>query len=205
MIGLKWTRETVRSHKRGTIQIMVGRPRKSGRRQPNGQLARAYVNPKVQVASQPHRVGVAREYREWPEAGSEFGRMMLRKVITPAQYEAGMLFAGLSVAFCAVYDIPSPHPHAMDLTRVGVSFGREMPPEKAVEIKRRYNRAFDTCADAGRKSQMAVKNCAVLDRKIDSFEMRDQLRAGLDRLVHHFGIDPELKLDRESRSREYRI
>lgn len=199
MIGLHWTREFIRD-KRGVMQIMVGRPRKTGKREPNGRIARVYVNPKSQVASQPHRVGVPREYREWPEAGSEFGRMMLRKIITPAQYEAGMLFAGLSVAFCAVYDIPSPHPHAMDLTRVGVSLGLEMPPEKAVEIKRRYNRAFDTCADAGRKSQMAVKNCAVLDRKVDSFEMRDGLRAGLDRLIHHFGIDPHLKLDRKSRS-----
>ena len=186
---LHWTREFIR-HKRGVMQIMVGRPRKTGKREPNGRIARVYVNPKSQVASQPHRVGVPREYREWPEAGSEFGRMMLRKIITPAQYEAGMLFAGLSVAFCAVYDIPSPHPHAMDLTRVGVSLGREMPPEKAIEIKKRYNRAFDTCADAGRKSQMAVKNCAVLDRKVDSFEMRDGLRAGLDRLIHNFGIDP---------------
>lgn len=200
MIGLKWTRETVRNHKRGTIQIMVGRPRKSGRREPNGRIQRAYQNPKAQAASQPHRVGVAREYREWPEAGSEFGRMMLRKIITPAQYEAGILFAGLSVAFCAVYDVPSPHPHAMDLTRVGVSLGREMAPEKAIEIKKRYNRAFDACGEAGRKAQMAVKNCAVLDRKVDSFEMRDGLRAGLDRLIHHFGIDPHLKLDRKSRS-----
>jgi hypothetical protein len=181
------------------MQIMVGRPRKTGKREPNGRIARVYVNPKSQVASQPHRVGVPREYREWPEAGSEFGRMMLRKIITPAQYEAGMLFAGLSVAFCAVYDIPSPHPHAMDLTRVGVSLGREMAPEKAIEIKKRYNRAFDACGEAGRKAQMAVKNCAVLDRKIDSFEMRDRLRAGLDKLIVHFHINPQLELDRESR------
>ena len=187
------------------MQIMVGRPRKAGRRQPNGQLARAYVNPKAQVANQPHRAGLPRQYRDWPEAGSEFGRMLLRDVINPAQYEAGMLFAGLSVAFCAVYDVPSPYPHAMDLTRVGVSQGREMPPEKAAEIKKRYNRAFEACADAGRKAQLAVKNCAVLDRKIDSFEMRDALRAGLDRLVHHFGINPKLSLDRESRIRNPRI
>ena len=199
MTGLHWSREFIR-HKRGVMQIMVGRPRKTGKREPNGRIARVYVNPKSQVASQPHRVGVPREYREWPEAGSEFGRMMLRKIITPAQYEAGILFAGLSVAFCAVYDVPSPHPHAMDLTRVGVSQGREMPPEKAAEIKKRYNRAFEACADAGRRAQIAVKNCAVLDRKVDSFEMRDGLRAGLDRLIHHFGIDPHLKLDRKSRS-----
>jgi hypothetical protein len=150
MTGLIWQREFI-PIRNGAISIMVGRPRKIGKRQPNGQLARTYINPKAQVASQPHRLEVPKRYRERVEAESAFGRLMLRETITPAQYEAGMLFAGLSAAFCAVYDIPSPHPHALDLTRVGVSQGREMPSHVAESIKLRYRRAFEVCVEAGDK------------------------------------------------------
>lgn len=201
--GIRWSRELIQ-FKRGAKQIMVGRPRKSGRRQPNGQLARGYVNPKAQVCAQPHRVVVMAKYRDRPEAESNFGRTMLRQVITPAQYAAGMAFAELAAAFCAVYDIPSPHPHAMDLTRVGVSQGREIRPDIADRIKVRYRRAFEACCEAGDKAQRAVKDAAVIDRPVSDFGALDLLRAGLDKLVHHFGIDPALPLDRRSRITESR-
>ena len=76
--GLVWVRQTI-SKRNGAIQIMVGRPRKSGRRQPNGQLARGYVNPKAQVCAQPHRVVVMAKYRDRPEAESNFGCQSARK------------------------------------------------------------------------------------------------------------------------------
>jgi hypothetical protein len=44
MIGLTWSREFIR-HKRGTIQIMVGRPRKKGYRAPSGRFSRADEEP----------------------------------------------------------------------------------------------------------------------------------------------------------------
>ena len=44
MTGLYWSREFIR-HKRGTIQIMVGRPRKQGYRSASGVLSRAKVDP----------------------------------------------------------------------------------------------------------------------------------------------------------------
>lgn len=202
--GIRWSREFIPVRKRGAIQIMVGRPRKSGRRQPNGQLARGYVNPKAQVCAQPHRVVVMAKYRDRPEAESNFGRTMLRQVITPAQYAAGMAFAELAAAFCAVYDIPSPHPHAMDLTRVGVSQGREIAPDIADRIKVRYRRAFEACCEAGDKAQRAVKDAAVIDRPVSDFGALGLLRAGLDKLVHHFGIDPALPLDRKRQITESR-
>lgn len=191
--GVRWTREAVRL-KRGVVSIMVGRPRKAGRRKPSGRLAQTYVNPKAQAASQPHRRGVVRRFREWPEAGSEFGRSMIRGAITPAQYAAGMRYAELVVAFCAVYDVPSPHPHSIDLTRVGASQGREMPPDVAEKIKADYNAAFVACRGAGNRAQRIVKDCAVLDRRIGDFASLALLRSGLDALVHHFGIDSGLQI-----------
>lgn len=194
---LRWTRETVRSHKRGTIQIMVGRPRKSGRREPNGRIQRAYQNPKAQAASQPHRVGVAREYREWPEAGSEFGRMMLRKVITPAQYEAGRRYAELAARWRAVKGYPPIHPIAMDLLHSGRGVGSDAADHVIRVAIRDYDAAFSACEP--HKVQRAVSHHAVLERKVEDFEALRLLKIGLDKLIVHFHINPQLELDRESR------
>lgn len=192
-----WRREFIQI-RNGAKQIMVGRPRKIGKRQPNGQLARVYINPREQVASQPHRRNVAKKFRQWPEAGSAFGRLMIRGTITPAQYEAGIMFTELVAAFCAVYDIPSPHPHGIDLSRVGVSRGQEMPPHVAEAIKRRYNDAFDACSEAGNKAQRAVKDHAVRDVPVGDFETLALLKKGLDKLVVHFALDPRKQI-RDSR------
>ena len=173
---------------------MVGRPRKIGKRERNGRIARVYENPKAQVAAQPHRLAVLSKYREWPEAESEFGRLMLNDKITPAQYEAGRLYAGLADSYRAVWDMPRIHPAGIDLTRVGVSQGREMAPDHARSVKRRYELAFEACMEAGHRAQRAVKDHAVFERKISDFSTLDLLKAGLDRLVVHFGIDPKLQI-----------
>jgi hypothetical protein len=199
MTGLRWSRELVSVKRKGAIWIMVGRPRKIGKRKPCGRLAPVYVNPKAQVARQPHRQSVPKKCREWPEAESEFGRSLLRGAITPAQHAAGMRFTELSVALCAVYDVPSPYPHAMDLTRVRGAMGPGMPSDVATAIRSAYGAAFEACAKAGRKPQRAVKDCVVLDRAIGDFETLRLVRLGLDELVRHFGIDPKLELDRRVR------
>lgn len=195
MTGIQWQREFI-PIRNGAIQIMVGRPRKIGKRQPNGQLARAYINPKAQVAAQPHRLSVVAKYREYPEAESEFGRMMLRGVITPAQLAAGIAFAESAAGFRAVYDIPSPNPSGIDLARVGASQGVSMPSHVADALKLRYRRAFEAAMEAGDKAQRAVKNHAVLDKPVGDFETLRLLKNGLDKLVKHFGIDPKLQISK---------
>jgi hypothetical protein len=96
--------------------IRVGRKRKQGKREPNGRAQRVYENPKAQVAQQPHRVLVMAEYREWPEAESRFGRLMLNKHITPAQYEAGVCYRLDVTAYRnVILGAPSPDPAACDL------------------------------------------------------------------------------------------
>jgi len=192
--AIRWSREFIPIRKRGAIWIMVGRTRKIGKRERNGRIARAYENPKVQVASQPHRQSVAHRFREYPEAGSEFGRLLLRGGITRAQYDAGIRFTELCVAMCAVYDVPSPHPHAMDLTRVRGSVSQGMPSERAKAIIGAYNTAFEACMDVGRPALRAVKEHVVLDKPVGDFDTLNALVRGLAKLVDHFGLDARLQI-----------
>ena len=191
--GLSWTKEII-PRGRGAIWIMVGRPRKIGKRERNGRIARVYENPKAQVAAQPHRLDVLSKYREWPEVESEFGRLMLRGGITPAQKEAGEAYARLAAALRAVYDAESPNPRAIDLTNVRGSNGREITSEEAEQIKERSRRAFEACGEAGNRAPRAVKEHVILDRPVADFETLKVLKSGLDKLVTFFGIDRSLQI-----------
>lgn len=191
--GVRWHRETVRA-RRGVKLIMVGRPRKRGRREPNGRVARTYTNPRAQVADQPHRRGVIAEMREREEAGSEFGRMMLRGAITPAQYEAGRLYALLVDQFRIVKGYPPFHPRGIDLLGPGGRSVREPSQEIVQAVTDRYNAAFEACSEAGNRAQRAVKDHAVLDRRVADFETRDLLKSGLDKLIAHFRLDENMEI-----------
>ncbi len=173
---------------------MVGRPRKIGKRKPSGRLAQTYVNPKAQVAAQPHRRSVPVKFRELSEAESEFGRLMLRGGITPAQKEAGEAYARLAAALRAVYDAASPNPRAINLTNSGGSNGRELTSEYAEQIKLKHRRAFEACGEAGNKAPRAVKEHVILDKPVADFESLKVLKSGLDKLVVFFGIDKALQI-----------
>ncbi len=71
-----------------------------------------------------------------------------------------------------------------------------MASEQAKRIKDRYDAAFEALGEAGNRAQRVVKDCAIWDRRVDDFDKLKLLRAGLDKLIHHFGIDPLLVLDR---------
>lgn len=175
----------------------AGRKRKIGvQREKNGQVQRVYVNPRQQAAEQPHRVVVPVQFREFPEAESEFGRLMLMKKITPAQHEAGKIYSGLVSQYRHVYDIPAPSPQAMDLTRVRGSQGREMPIHVARAVRERYDRAYSAIGNAkgGQKAQKAVAHHAVHDRVVADDVSLDLLIGGLNQLVSHFGIDSRLQI-----------
>ncbi len=184
------------------MQIMVGRPRKTGRREPNGRLQRGWVDTKAQVAAQPHRRDVPKSYRKWPEAESMFGRLMLNGKITPAQYVAGRQYAELAERYRAVKGYPPIHPGAMDPLRSGRGMGADAPDHVIRAAIRDYDAAF--CACEPHKVQRAVAHHAVHEMRIADFETLGLLRIGLDKLIAHFHINPELKLDRESRVRDIR-
>lgn len=173
---------------------MVGRPRKTGRRQPNGQLARTYINPKSRVAGQPHRQAVPKKFQEWPEAESEFGRMMLNGWITPAQFEAGKQYAALVARYRAAIMAPSPNPSGIDLGGVRTGNGSGMTDDTARAIKRAYDAAFESCGPV--RLQKAIAHHVIHDRKIGDFDTRKLLKIGLDKLVVHFGIDRRLQISK---------
>jgi hypothetical protein len=193
MTGIQWQREFI-PIRNGAIQIMVGRPRKIGKRQPNGQLARTYVNPKAQVAAQPHRVVVPIKFRELPEAETEFGRLMLNGWVTPAQYEAGRQYAKLVGRYRASIHAPNPNPSGIDLGRGGGGIGAGMPDGTSRAIKRAYDSAFESCGPV--RLQKLIAHHVIHDRRIADFADRDLLKIGLKKLVVHFGIDPKLKISK---------
>jgi hypothetical protein len=193
---LRWSKELIPIRKRGAIWIMVGRPRKSGKRERNGRIARTYENPKAQVASQPHRRGVVVNLREREEAESEFGRLMLRGGITPAHFEAGIAFIRLCESVRQVYDAASPNPPAMDLNRRAGFPGPGMTSAEGQAIKDKYMRVFDCAGEAGSKAQRTLAPHVIRDEPVTDLQTLEWLKAALDRLVRFFGIDPKLKLSR---------
>lgn len=173
---------------------MVGRPRKIGRRQPNGQLARTYVNPREQAAMQPHRIVVPKEFRAEPEAGSEFGRLLCLAHITRAQYEAGKRYVELVEQFRCVKGYPPLTAQAIDLSSVRGGHGRDIPGHVVASVTRRYAAAFESIC--GQRAQKAVADYAVREHKIDLFDGLKYLKLGLSDLVNHFAIDPGLQISK---------
>lgn len=188
----RWSKELIPIRKRGAIWIMVGRPRKIGKRERNGRIARTYVDPKAQVADQPHRRGVVVHLRQCEEAESEFGRLMLRGGITPAHHEAGIAFIRLCEAVRRVYDAASPHPQAMDLNRRVGFPGPGMTSEEGQAIKDRYMKAFDRAGEAGCKAQRTLAPHVIRDEPVTDLQTLEWLKSALDKLVMFFGIDPGL-------------
>lgn len=183
-----------------TALARAGRKRRSGlQREPNGRATRAYVNPMQQVASQPHRRAVPEKLRERAEAESEFGRLMLRGHITPAQHEAGKQYAELAAKYRAAILAPSHNPAAIDLGRVGCGKSDGMPDSTARSIKRAYDSAFESCEPV--RLQKAIAHYVIHDRLIDDFDGLKLLKAGLDKLVVHFGIDENLQISHVSNRR----
>lgn len=162
-------------------------------REPNGRRQRAYVNPKKQIASQPHRMTAPKEFREDDRAETVFGRIMLNGYISPAQYEAGNNWARDVNRFRMLMDCPSPNPKALDLTGTGGGSGRDLSREAIDGIKRAYNAAFEALAEAGNRAQRVVNSIAVYD-KFSEHGGIEVLKCGLNKLVVHYGVDENLQI-----------
>lgn len=162
-------------------------------REKNGRRQRTYVNPKMQVASQPHRMTAPKQFREDERAGTVFGRIMLNGHISAAQYEAGAQWAAKVVAFRRLYTLRSPDPKGIDLMGASGGSGKDLKPAAIDAIKKAYNAAFEALAKAGNRPQRVVNSIAVYDRYTELGGI-DQLKLGLDKLVDHFGIDPNLQI-----------
>lgn len=161
-------------------------------RERNGRAQRVYENPRRQVAEQPHRVLVPVAFREFQEAESSFGRMMILGHITPAQHEAGRLYAELAARYRKAIIAPNLTPSGIDLERVGCGGSGGMPDGTARAIKRAYDSAFESCGP--HKVQRAIAHHVIQDRHVTDGLTRELLKSGLDKLVSHFGIDRNLQI-----------
>jgi hypothetical protein len=195
---LIWTPQNIK-RRTGDIRIMVGRPRKIGKRGKTGRLIQTYVNPRQQVAEQPHRREAPARMREWPEAETRFGRLMLWGHITPAQYEAGKRYAEDHASYRAAMAIPAPAPTAMSYEQSSRGVSAGMADKTAVRARKRFTGAFNAIESI--TAQIAVMHHAVHDEPIASFERLDNLRCGLDPLVDFYGIDKGLQISRTAKCR----
>lgn len=134
-----------------------GRKRKSGHRQPNGQLARPMSkqeNPMALVLNQPHRRGSSDQ-----RCASALGRFCLRAGLRRELYDAGLEYAGVVNRWRAAKGIPLQH-HVTGGTGID-------PSDETVARWRRDMLDMEQAMMAhGIKALLAVKQIALDDADI---------------------------------------
>jgi hypothetical protein len=185
----------------------VGRPPRAGvQRDESGRIVRADCKPaeteeQIQstVLAYRLRAGIPEQELRSQKAESPFGRLEIAGSITPIQYEAGRRFARtLERHRRVVDDSPSPFPSPVSLEAgsQGKS-SRPEPDESSINaIKRDYADMMSVLLDL--EHSALYRGTSQLLRSVILFEVeivRDErqignLRAGLNVLCRHFGIQP---------------
>ena len=181
---LIWTRCRVTTRNKD-IEIMVGRKRKKGLREPNGRVQRAKaVDPNAVAKRQPHRRGVPAAVAHDPKAECIMGRLCLNGFISETQYEAGVKYRGAVMRYRSAIEAPRASEASMTGVLAGPSGGGSpISEQRQIEVRNRYMRAFEAIEQAGAARDVA--HCAVFDRP--PFEL-DKVRRGLDALALHYGL-----------------
>ena len=167
--------------------MATGRKRKQNvKRQPDGTPANPRgIDPKVIAARQPHRQGVPLSVVHDAAAESNFGKLMLNRHITAAQYQAGLDWQGIVHRYRAVISSPR-----SEVSMAGVIVGPwggsgDLDPVDAVDRKYQYDMAFEALSLAGNRATRAVNHWAVWDR--GDYALGDLTR-GLNALCEHFRL-----------------
>lgn len=181
-----------------------GRKRKSGRRQPDGRLARISLDYRAMAAFNPDRADLPAAYRLDERAGTCLGRLNIvyrisdsRKAnaghsekfgITEVQYQAGQKYARIVGAYLA--QAGSPRCTAGTGRSHSCRGDANCPPETCIcrmqtEDYMRANEAIER--DAGRAGHMAVNRVAIHDQPISADQL-PPLRMALTALARHLGL-----------------
>lgn len=177
-----------------------GRKRKQGRRTSSGDLARVpAINYRALAALQPHRRWLPADKREDHRAATLLGSLNLlyrpataygaERGITDQQAEAGRQYAVAVGRYRASIGTPSA------IAGAGRGYGCDptlclsTDSDKADECecfnrRSRYMGMDEALAQAGRKAQLAVNDCAIREQIVDI----RALRRGLDALAKHIGL-----------------
>jgi hypothetical protein len=167
------------------IEIMVGRKRKKGPREPNGRVQRVKeTDPKAVAKSQPHRRGVPAALAHDPKAECIMGRLCLNGFLSETQYEAGVKYRTAVLRYRSAIEAP----RASEASMAGViaapsGGGSPISERRQIEIRNGYMRAFEAIEQAGAARDVA--HCAVFDRP--PFAL-DKVQRGLDALAVHYGL-----------------
>ena len=181
---LVWTRCRVTIRNKD-IEIMVGRKRKKGPREPNGRLKREKaVDPNAVARRQPHRRGVPAALAHDPKAECILGRLCLNGEISETQYEAGVKYRTAVMRYRSAIEAPRASAASMTGVIAGPSGGgTPISERRQIEIRNGYMRAFEAIEQAGAARDVA--HCAVFDRGPYVLE---KLQRGLDALAVHYGL-----------------
>jgi hypothetical protein len=179
-----WTRCRVTIRNKD-IEIMVGRKRKKGPREPNGRVQRVKaIDPKAVAKSQPHRRGVPAALAHDPKAECMMGRLCLNGDISQTQYEAGVKYRTAVMRYRSVIEAPRASEASMAGVLAGpTSGGAPISERRQIELRNGYMRAFEAIEQVGAARDVA--HCAVFDR--GPFVL-DKVQRGLDALAVHYGL-----------------
>ena len=179
-----WTRCRVTIRNKD-IEIMVGRKRKKGPREPNGRVQRLKaLDPKAVAKSQPHRRGVPAALAHDPKAECMMGRLCLNGDISQTQYEAGVKYRTAVLRYRSVIEAPRASEASMAGVLAGpAGGGAPISERRQIELRNGYMRAFEAIEQAGAARDVA--HCAVFDR--GPFAL-DKVQRGLDALAVHYGL-----------------
>ncbi len=164
---------------------MVGRKRKRGYREPNGRPQREPSISKLDLARHlRHRDGLSDENVVDPRAESQFGRFVLNKLITPEQYDAGIRWRSIVMAYRASIDCPSASPKSVAGAVVGGGGGGSVySDDEALRRKCVYDEAHDAVMEsAGMACMRTLNDATVHERHVEPWRLV-QLRMALNVLV----------------------
>jgi hypothetical protein len=179
-----WTRCRVTIRNKD-IEIMVGRKRKKGLREPNGRVQRVKeIDPKAVAKLQPHRRGVPATLAHDPKAECIMGRLCLNGFLSETQYQAGVKYRTAVMRYRSAIEAPRASEASMAGVLAGPTGGGVAISERPqIEIRNGYMRAFEAIEQAGAARDVA--HCAVFDRPPFALE---KVQRGLDALALHYGL-----------------
>lgn len=169
------------------MQIMVGRRRRQGQREPNGRAQREKVDIFAIAKSMPHRKDLPEAIRHDSKAESIFGRLLLNGNITVDQYNAGIRYRDIVMRYRAVMDVPSHNPASMSGVIIGPwSGGYILSQEQVAERRSQYSAAYEALeSGAGNRGARAVAHAVVYERGSPDLAV---LKCGLNVLLAHFRL-----------------
>lgn len=171
-----------------------GRKRKSGYRQPNGQLRREKVDYMKLASEQPHRRALPATQRLSHDADSVLGRLYIKKQVSEPQYLAGQEYSRRVGAYLATICPPVAMAGSGRWSGCNPELCRSDPNDcECAHRLRDYQEFHEVIANCGRRVEMVMKRVIVNDNEPGNYELAI-LVVGLSALSRHMHLTERGKL-----------